>query len=536
MEEDVYRPHYDIENSYLSKAIFRAWPEEEFNVIEGIAEAKEFYRKAYDELIIEAENILEQYHPAAWIRIAYMQLEAWSLIYWLDDEAKKKIKLDGPDEMAPAGRYGWRYVVEKSLEKSNFINRLYSSTRPTDYHINALFGIITSLIQVAEISNYLHYLPNHFNSVKIQFSPYIFNGLPQLSNEENEKINSIREYINSKNDYNTFPGFEPESNEEFKHLIDDFLEVTFDCNMAQIKKVQETIYEKVCQIVGGSILVDSYNHFASLCSLYTGYKVEKIKKILTLLLLNSEDNDYKSRDFLNKSQPKRMLNYCGVLFKLEDNFECVYDSNSSNYSSIRDSSFHVIIAPDMMIEWEANFYFRTALGQRTDLKSINKTCLRKLSDIEDYYHKKIFEVELKKIFEHIGFDCILNVKKAKNINLLCGEIDMLCYRRKDNSITIIEAKSSSPTYDARSMGKSISDHYKQKNYHSKFLKKISWVSNNLEIVAEIFALRGIKNITIPKFAGAYFITAFPSVMKFFCEEYTVLKYDEIIEHYNNLQV
>ncbi len=534
MHSEPQGPHYNIDNSYLSKAIFRAWPKDKFNVINNITDAKIFYSKAYSELILEANSILKLYHPGSWIKIAYIELEAWSLLHWLDDESKIKMKLEGPTEMAAAGRYGWRYIIEICLEKCKNIDRQYSSSSPSDNHIDALFGIIVSLTQVSEISNYLHYLPQYFGSINIQFSPYIFYNLPELNNEDNRNVTSIRQYISDKNNYNTYPGFDPYGNEEFKNKIDDFLSTVYKCSINEIKDTQNIIHEKICKPNGASILIDSYQHFVSLCSYYTGYETEKVKNILSLLLLNSEDVDYAPRDFLNKSQPKRMLNYCGVHFKLERNHDSVYDSVSSTFVSTLSDSFHIIISPAMMVEWEANFYFRTALGQRTDLKSKSKVSLRKLSDLEDYYHKKIFETELMKIFESIGFICIPNIKKHKNISLPCGEIDMICYREKDNSIIVVEAKSSSPTYDARAMGRSISDHYKQKRYHDKFLRKISWVSNNLDAVEDFFEARGIKNIKIEKNAGNYFVTAFPSVMKFFCEEYTVLKYDEITNHFKLL--
>ena len=91
------------------------WPEHFGREIEDINIIKQFYNDSYNLFHEKILTTLNKYHPATWIRIAYIQLEIWTLNFYKARHEDKNFQ-EVPFLFIPIARYGWRYIIENSLE------------------------------------------------------------------------------------------------------------------------------------------------------------------------------------------------------------------------------------------------------------------------------------------------------------------------------------------------------------------------------------------------------------------------------------
>jgi hypothetical protein len=517
---EIYSPTYDINTSLLSKISYELWPKEVFNTIEGIEDCKNYYNNSYKRLSTEIDKLIDKYHPAAWARIAYIQLEAWTLLCFKKQMPDFAINIIGPNEFIAVGRYSWRYILEISLEKIETTN-IISSERPSKEDEENMFSLLTALAQCAEYSNYLHFMPNIFSSVKIELKPYLFLKHPILNKENEEKFHDILKALDSRPNLGLYPDFSPEQNMVLMSMINDFLKSNFGFSLDEVTLFTTKILAKILNKIGASIIVNSYNELVYLCSEISNFEKEKIEKLLAFISLDIKDGHYENRNFLIKSQQRRMVNYCGAIVYLNKNLETVYSYEAARFPYVRNCVKHIILAPMLIAEWQNNFVDRLIYGQRSDLKAITKKFNIEISAIEEYFHRQIFEKGVIKLLEKRGFKC-LTVKKINGRDLECGEIDILGYLKATNTLLIVESKNLSPARDAKAAAQVIRDHFDQKKYHKKFIKKISWVKNNLNDVIKLFNVDSAEiNIR-----GSFFITARSSVIKYMVTEYDVLSFSE----------
>jgi len=102
----------------------------------------------------------------------------------------------------------------------------------------------------------------------------------------------------------------------------------------------------------------------------------------------------------------------------------------------------------------------------------------------------------------------------------------VAYNDKTNEFFVIESKNLTPARDAKAMAQVVSDHFKQKKYHGKFLKKIEWIKNNLKEIIQFFNTK--FNIDISQHPGIknFFVSARNSVVKYMVTEYSVISFSE----------
>ncbi len=524
INKEIYAPAYRIELPVLSKVLYKVWPKEVFNTILGIENCKSFYNDAYNAILQEIGVILNKYHPAGWVRESYIQLEAWTLLWFKNQSVDIGIKISGPKNFVAGGRYGWRYILETSLEKTDK-SLIISTERPEKSDVSRVFTLLMALAQSAEMSNYLHFIPNYFKTVSLNFSPHALLNPPSLDKNEQESFTGVITLLSASPNYKLYPNLVPDENKTLMEMIDTFLEINFGFSLDEIRTFTQKTLSGIIERSGASIIVHSVEEIIEICSESSNLGTEKIKRIFDFILLDVHDMNYTQRDFLKKSQQKRMVNYCGAIIYLSDSLETIYTHSAANLPYIKQCKRHLMLSPILIAEWINNFVMRLVYGQRLDLKILSPQINNEISLIEEYFHKEIFEKNVISLLSKNNFQCI-NLKKYNGKELECGEIDVLAYRENSNELFIVESKNLAPTRDAKGIGQVVSDHFKQKKYHNKFLRKIEWVNKNLDYVGTLFLkefnILFPEKITIHKF----YVTGRESIVKFMVSDYEVLSFSE----------
>lgn len=523
-----FQPNSNVLTNELIVIANKSWPKEYFREISDIDDIKKFYNSSYKNFHEEIELILNKYHPASWVRIAYIQLELWTLRMLETDSQDKELN-DKILVFSPIGRYGWRYVLEKSLEKTNdSIVELFNEQRPSDNDISKMFTLLLGLSYCAEISNFMHYFKEQFKTAKLVFSGDIYKKFPKLEEGSRLFLDELIDYYNHENiDYNLVPELNYIENQDLMSQVDLLLNDYFGFTVNEVEIVIQALKEKVVPEISATILVMPTDALICLLSEYTSLPVERIRNLVNFVFFEVNDLNYEKRDYLKKSQNSRMLNFAGCKFNLDNNFKTIYEDNALKSGDVKMFKNHSIVSFALLWEWKINFIERLIFGKRTDLKEISNDLKISITKIEDFFHRNIFENNIKNILINRGFPCRSLDEVEKN-KLPCGEIDAISIDEENKIIYVIEAKNISPIKDARASGKTISDHYKQKKYHAKFLKKINWVEANFDVLSKSFKLQISEEYKVEK----YFVTGVPSPMKFLVNDYIVLTYFEFFNLIN----
>jgi Holliday junction resolvase-like predicted endonuclease len=518
------QPGHKVDFALLSRVGYEVWPKEYFNTIESVNLCKQFYNLSYNRLIEELNLILNKFHPAAWVREAYIQLELWSFIFYNNEHKAQKGIIKGLSFFAPIGRYGWRYILEISLEKVAKAN-VDNNLRPQDNDVSKVFTLLLALSYCSEFSNYLHYFKSYFTSVKVQISPLVYSTHPKFNESENKFFEKIIDYIHEKPDWKKYKQFSIDNDMELMKMVDRMLGAYFKFTLNDVRSLIAALVNEISHRLGASILITTFDEAVDLFAHVCDMPPAMIESILNFVLLDVQSPTHTSRDFLSRSQQRRMLNYAGVLIYLNKNYETIYDRKSAKFDYVVKSDKHIILTSTLLIEWLDVFVSRLVYGQRQDLKNINNEINQEISLIEKYFHINIFEVKLKELLTNKGFLC-LSLEKIDGMVIPCGEIDIIAYHPMKKIFYVVEAKNHAPAKDARSMGKVISDHFKQKKYHQKFMSKIQWVNQNKGVVSKLI-LRAFNTEVDPIFKiENYFITGSSNAVKFIVDEYKVLTFYE----------
>lgn len=494
------------------------WPNKDEREIKDIDIIKQFYNNSYNLFNEKLFTILNNYHPASWIRIAYIQLEIWTADFYKARYENKKFN-EIPFLFIPIARYGWRYIIEISLEKNQYENNEHGIKVPTEEDINLVFTYLIGLTYCNELSNYIHYFKEQFDQTKLIFNSNIFTKFPELSNETKLFIDEVLNYIDVNEIEEEFNYFE---NDYILNQINNFLETQFRFSLNDIEKIIDCLRDNISISINATNLIITYSGLIILLFEKTQIDIIKVKNIVDFIYLDITNNNYEKRDFLKRSQVVRMLNFAGCVFTLnEEKLETVYSTEAATWEYIKKENKHTIISFILLEEWKINFISRFIYGQRSDLKGLNSNLNNAIEKIEHNFNRNFFEKIIIELFSELEIPC-KSVDEINKTKIPCGEIDSIAIDSKNKIIFIIEAKNLAPAKDARAFGRIISDHYKQKKYHKKFLKKVKWVKENTEYLLNYFNIDIAENYTFE----SYFITANPSILKFIETSYPILTYSE----------
>jgi hypothetical protein len=502
----------------VTDVINESWPGTGQTTLHG-DKVKVFYNRCYDVCFQRLHTLLDRFHPGSCIVVGYAQLEYWTAIF-------HEI-VPGQTTIAGHCRYGWRYIVERSLENLNRPN-LPSLTQISQDDIEDIFTLLVSGLQCAELSNYLHYLPKTFQSASIEKIPTALNGFPRLSDDDARTWHTQREYIAKRRDLTSFEGrFSPASNKEFQKDLNDLLLNLCDFNLELLEYVIKNI-EAISSFYNASIIVQPFEQFIDLLLKMTKLPRKVLESVEMFSFISTRNPFHESRQVLKRSQPIRLLNFPGIIVEIDNNLHSIYGGDADK-PYIKGTKVHVIVSALLLADWLQLFPYRMAFGQRPDLKGISDNFRKSMSTLENHFKQDIFENEVAEIYQQNGFLCI-NLAKVEGKEIPCGEIDIVAFNPATSRLIVTECKIHAPILDAKYMSQVILDHFEQKKYHSKFLKKIKWVSENRVVIAREFVSEYKLGLPYELNKESHFITWAPSIIKFMVDEYAVMTYDELQSH------
>lgn len=389
------QPIYELDSDLVDSIVNRCWPITADRIVRGQDNVKSIFNTTFKKLNDELIKILKSIDPNGCIVEGYKQLELWTILYHHDHDGTDNFEIEGPAEFASAARYGWRYVIEKSLEF--YDNSQFTKIRPEYSDISSLFTILICMNWCSEWSDSLHFFSNDLTSIAITKDPPFIVSPPQLNEIEELKFYKKRQYIALRCPGNKYKQFNPSlDDEELKNLIDRFLMSNYGFKLTHIFQITDFIVKEICKNI--SITVHSFEYVSSWIADLTAIKKSIVDSFLKFILLKPGMVKNKPRNYLKKSQQARMINYCGLLLPNVLNLSAIYDSEAAKRDYILNSKRHIILSPLMIGEWLDLLQHRLTHGQRSDLRTTEKK-RKQLADIEEYYRCNVFEGEMFKIIE-----------------------------------------------------------------------------------------------------------------------------------------
>ncbi|ATP45765.1 hypothetical protein CR511_17655 [Pseudomonas putida] len=497
--------------------------------------AKLLVNKAFEIAQAKLHLSLKKGNSDSWVLEAYKQIFLWTGVY----RGLPFQKFTSPVELAPVGRFGWRFVIEHIL--SGGPGDSLQRRQPSLEDVTKVFTILSVMTMAAEWSNLIHFFPDVYGDVEFDLSSPLGILAPILSDKSKAILAGRSEYMR-KIDHECWEILSSERKVEDQ----DFLNAKFSSALLaakgftseQVESVIDVLLHKV--LSSGIVLIIPGEYFVDWVSDESNIPKSTVYKILNFMLLSSTSFKTQGGNFLDKKDPVRMINFAGVRLERVKFLSSIYPKSSVSMSHVKKASWHAIINIFMVGEWSDIFKHRTSIGQRPDLK-IDPLFNRALEDIEQYHRRTIFENIVLEIFKAGGCTGTKGLKKwpdssGVSRHLPCGEIDILAYDGHTRTLFVVECKASAPATDSRGQFQQHKDHFVQKKYHAKFLSKIQWVERTLSELSDCKDLC-IDVADIPQVKVVpLMVTRYPSIVKFYVDEYRVLTYGELYGEICNAKV
>ncbi|MEW5668245.1 hypothetical protein AB1288_18190 [Pseudomonas putida] len=498
-------------------------------------DAKLLVNNAFEIAQAKLHLSLKKGNSDSWVLEAYKQIFMWTGVY----RGLPFQKFISPVELAPVGRFGWRFVIEHIL--SGGPGDSLQRRQPSLEDVTKVFTILSVMTMAAEWSNLIHFFPDVYGDVEFDLSSPVGILAPILSDKSKAVVAARSEYMR-RIDHVYWETLNSERKVEDEGVLNDkfssALLAAKGFTSEQVEAVIDILLHKV--LSSGIVLIIPGEYFVDWVSDESNLPKSTVYKILNFMLLSSASFKTQGGNFLDKKDPVRMINFAGVRLERVKFLSSIYPKSSVSMSHIKKASWHAIINIFMVGEWSDIFKHRTSIGQRPDLK-VDPLFNRALEDIEQYHRRTIFENIVLGIFKAGGCKGTKGLKKWPDSSgvskvLPCGEIDILAYESHTRTLFVVECKASAPATDSRGQFQQHKDHFSQKKYHAKFLLKIQWVekklselSNCKELCIDVADIPQIKLVPL-------MITRYPSIVKFYVDEYRVLTYAELYEEICNAKI
>jgi hypothetical protein len=493
-------------------------------------EAKEILRLAYDLALIELHRLVDSRNTAGWVLEAYKQTLMWTAV--LRNETLVNQHFEAPKSLAPIGRYGWRYVIEYSLNKRSLNSN--SRMAPQIHEVSKAFTLLAILANSSEWSDLMHFFPDVYGLVEFDLdqeygllSPILDKKAEAALVERANYMQKVEGDIWQKNIMSS----NKSADCNIEPTLGFFLNEAYGFTVDQIRQVIDALAGTA--LASGIVIILPGPYLIDWVAEEGGVDKNLVKKVIDFMLLSSDALNSVGRDFFNKRDPLRMINYAGVRIDRLKNLKSIYPKQAITKDHIKKASWHVIINIFMVGEWFDTFLHKCANGQRQDLKA-HPLLNRGLEEIEQYQRRNVFETIVANIFFEYEYKCLKSLKKCINDNgrlvpLPCGEIDVIAYNSVSRIVFVVECKAGAPAIDSRAFSQQKNDHFLQKKYHQKFLSKIKWVRDNIEYVTGLDGLASDGNVCSPVKIFPVMVTRYPNIVRFYVNEYPVITFAELGE-------
>lgn len=521
----IDEPVMDIDAEYLADIT------ESIRKMANGGEAKEVLKLAYDLALARLHKLMDSRNSASWILEAYKQIFMWTMV--LRKEHLPNQYFEAPKELAPIGRYGWRYVIEYLLKKGN-LNSI-SRMPPNIDEVSEAFTLLAILANSAEWSDLLHFFPDVYGGVKFDLDQEFGLLSPILDQKAKAALVARSKYM-QKVEWDVWRKYAKSESKGIEHSIEPALNLalseSYGFTVDQMRQVVDALGKTA--LSSGYVLIIPGPYLIDWVAEEGGVAKALVKKVFDFILLSSETLRSVDRDFFNKRDPLRMINFAGVRIDRLKNLKSIYPKESVGKPHVKKASWHVIINIFMIGEWVDIFLHKCANGQRQDLKS-HPVLNRALEAIEQHQRRNVFETVVADIFSEHKYKYIKSLKKYKGeagrmVALPCGEIDVIAYSAVTGVMFVVECKAGAPATDSRGFSQQYKDHFEQKTYHQKFLSKIEWVKSNVNYLMGLSELSSGLDGKSPIKIVPVMVTRYPNIVRFYVDEYPVITFAELGEH------
>ncbi|MEJ3595368.1 hypothetical protein [Pseudomonas bubulae] len=494
-------------------------------------EAKEILRLAYDLALIRLHRLVDSRNSASWVLEAYKQTFMWTAV--LRKEHLPNQYFEAPKELAPIGRYGWRYVIEYLLKKGS-LNSI--SRKPPHIHeVSEAFTLLAILASSAEWSDLMHFFPDVYGRVEFDLDRELGLLTPILDQKAEAALVERSKYM-QKVEWDVWQRHIAFSNKAAECSVEPalslYLNESYGFTVDQLRQVIDALAKTA--LSSGVVIILPGPYLIDWVAEEGGVAKALVKRVLDFMLLSANTLSSVEREFFNKRDPLRMINYAGVRIDRLKNLKSIYPKESIKNDHIKNANWHVIINIFMVAEWFDVFIHKCANGQRQDLKA-NPILNRGLEEIEQYQRRNVFEAVVADIFFKYKYKVVKSLKKCvgdtgRLVPLPCGEIDIIAYNSISGVMYVVECKAGAPANDSRGFSQQYKDHFLQKKYHQKFLSKIKWVSDNFEYVRGLDDLASEVDGERPVKIVPVMVTRYPNIVRFYVDEYPVITFAELGEY------
>lgn len=493
-------------------------------------QTKTILNSAYETAIAKLHKLLDSRHPASWILEAYKQIFMWTAVY--KQELTPWENFESPKELAPIGRFGWRYAIEYLLSKKN-LNSI-SRAKPNYDEVSEAFTLLSISASSAEWSNLIHLFPDIYGNVKFDLTTDHGLLIPVLDKLAEHELASRSSYMFKKegNEWSRLTTARAESTALFvESTLSTAMQEELGFTVAQLKILTDALCRTI--LSSGYVIILPGRYLIDWASDESGIPRKTVAKIFDFINLSPNTLKTIDRDFLDKKDPVRMINFAGVRIDNISYLGSIYPKPATKKPHVKQADWHIIINIFMLGEWFDTFLYKCSNGQRQDLKSY-PVMNRALETIEQYQRRDVFESVISEIFIGRQFKCIKSLKKWKNpegkfIALPCGEIDIIAYHEESGVLFVAECKAGAPALDSRGFSQQYKDQFEQKNYDKKFRSKIKWVEENILSICRLKELGGQTNNRDSINVVPVFVTRYPTIVRFYIEHYKVMTFAELDE-------
>lgn len=511
---------HKIDEGVSRRVLAHAWPRPGVEVITGAEDLRTFYARAADHALSIVHDCAARASTVGWIKFAYAELELWNMVFQQDRGALREV-VRGPATLTGPARYGWQYVIEHVLGAPAQAR----TGHPTDDDLAACY---TALLVASSCSQYealVDGFPERFGGARVRFHErftVVPPGPPELGDWVVAVGNHLQKGAPSAGEVKLDPG---NWNEEQARDVDLVLMDLGGFVLADAERTLAALGDLCSKELGVSIAVCDWRGLVKRLAT-TPESRTSVERVLDFFLFRRNNLPADGRNFRDRSQIGRMVNYGGVVMDDVDDLAVLYGRHTLPMAYRRASVPHVLVSPFLFATAVDTLLTKIPLGKRPDLK-VNRGVRTRLGLVESAFRRGMFEHEVVRCITDEGHPCLPSLTHVPwgpaGRSLPCGEIDAVAFVAATRTLLVVEAKAYSALTSMADLRRNRFQHFRPGGFEEKLLHKAAWVRDH---ATEVVAALGVNVDARSVQVVPVFVTRYPSVAGVVGVTYPVLLLDE----------
>ena len=219
----------------------------------------------------------------------------------------------------------------------------------------------------SEWSNFFHYFGKEFPFFYAELEPLSTVLMPQPMSGSEKELQCRIVYMRQKPDWQNLEQVYPNVTEgRYAEILNTALQPHLSFSIDDLNKFLEALVEITKPYVG-IIIVHSRKYLSEWIADISGMSIKTVNGIVDFAFLSRVQLPNKDRDFLQRSDTLRMLNFAGVSMPRIQHLDALYNPISIRGEVLTDKE-HLLISVPMFTEWLDYLSLSLIHGVRTDLK------------------------------------------------------------------------------------------------------------------------------------------------------------------------